>query len=96
MPLFRVYKDIFQCITDGSKTIEVRSRHLNGEVAVFQCGRSIMRKEIMDVQEFVIEDGFFEKNWKKIIPKAADFQSASRRLSEIFPGQTKFYAYFLR
>jgi len=95
MPLFRVYKDIFECIVDGSKTIEVRTRFLNGNTAVFQCGRSILRKKIIGKQEFSFGDDFFEKNWKLIVPRAASQQSARERLTSIFPDQTKFYAYFL-
>ncbi len=95
MPLFRVYKDIFEFIADGSKTIEVRTRLLKGDTAVFQCGRSIIRKKITGRQEFVLGDGFLEKNWKRIVPRAASLQSARERLTGIFPDQTKFYAYFL-
>ncbi len=95
MPLFRVYKDIFECIVDGSKTIEVRTRLLRGDTAVFQCGRKILRKKITGRHEFELGDGFIEKNWKLIVPRAASQQSAGKRLNGIFPNQTKFYAYFL-
>jgi ASC-1-like (ASCH) protein len=95
MPLFRVYKDIFECIADGSKTIEVRTRLLKGDTAVFQCGRSILRKKIKGRQEFGLDGGFLEKNWKWVVPKATSLQSARERLTGIFPNQTKFYAYFL-
>ena len=95
MPLFRVYKDIFECIADGSKTIEVRTRLLEGDTAVFQCGRSILRKKIARRQEFNLDDGFLEKNWKLMMPGAANLQSARERLTGIFPSQTRFYAYFL-
>jgi ASC-1-like (ASCH) protein len=94
MPLFRVYRDIFDCIADGSKTIEVRTRHLEGDTAVFQCGRSILRKKIKGRQEFNLGDGFLEKNWKQVMPGAASKQSAIDRLMNIFPNQTRFYAYF--
>ena len=96
MPLFQVYKDIFDCIADGSKTIEVRTRLLKGDTAVFQCGRSILRKKIMGKQEFNLGDGFLEKNWKLILPKETSAQSARERLTSILPGQTRFYAYFLK
>ena len=95
MPLFRVYRDIFDCIVNGSKTIEVRTRLLRGDTAVFQCGRSILRKKIKGRQEFDLGDGFLEKNWKLVVPMAASKQSARERLIGIFPDQTKFYAYFL-
>jgi len=95
MPLFQVYKDIFGCIADGSKTIEVRARLLKGDTAVFQCGRSILRKKIAGRQEFGLGDGFLEKNWKLIVPNATSLQSARERLTGIFPDQTRFYAYFL-
>jgi hypothetical protein len=95
MPLFRVYKDIFECIVDGSKTIEVRTRLLNGDTAVFQCGRSILRKKITGRQGFDLGDGFLEKNWKLVVPRAASLQFAKERIASIFPGQTRFYAYFL-
>ena len=95
MPLFRVYKDIFECIASGSKTVEVRTRLLEGDTAVFQCGRKILRKKIAGRQEFDIDDGFLEKNWKLVMPGAVSQQSARERLAIIFPDQTKFYAYFL-
>ena len=95
MPLFRVYKDIFECIADGSKTIEVRTRLLKGDTAVFQCGRSILRKRIARRQKFDLGDGFFEKNWKLVVPMAASSQAARERLTGKSPDQPTFYAYFL-
>jgi len=95
MPLFRVYGDIFDCIANGSKTIEVRTRLFEGDTAVFQCGRNILRKKIKGRREFDLGDGFLERNWKLVVPGAASQQSARERLTGIFPGQTRFYAYFL-
>ena len=95
MPLFQVYKDIFDCIADGSKTIEVRTKLLKGDTAVFQCGRSIIRKKIAGRQEFDLGDGFLKKNWKLILPKEISAQSTKERIISIFPGQTRFCAYFL-
>ena len=96
MPLFRIYKPIYECIEDGSKTIEVRNRMIRGDQAVFMCGRRILRKKILKVQRFTLGDGFFEKNWKKIIPKAQNLDGARCRLLEIFPGCEEFYGYFIR
>jgi len=95
MPLFTVYKDIFDCISDGSKTIEVRTRLLKGDTAVFQCGRKIIRKKIAGRHEFNLGDGFFEENWKQILPQAESLGSAKRELSDILPNIKNLYAYFL-
>ncbi len=95
MPLFRVYKDIFQCIKDGSKTIEVRTRMLRGEDAVFLCGKEVVRKHIIATKEFSLNDGFLSQNWEKIVPTAENEEAARKRLLDIFPNETKFYAYFI-
>ena len=95
MPLLRVYKDIFENIKDGTKTIEVRNRLIRGDEAVFLCGRNVVRKRITGTKEFLIDDGFLLQNWKSIMPKAQDLESARNRLLEIFPNNNKFYAYFI-
>ena len=95
MPLFRMYKDIFECIKDGSKTIEVRNRLLKGDEAVFLCGKQVIRKHITETKQFDLDDNFLSQNWKKIVPTAENGEAARRRLLEIFPNETKFYAYFI-
>ena len=95
MPLFMVYKPIYECIEDGSKTIEVRNRYIRGDEAVFQCGRRILRKKITKVEKFTLEDPFYAENWKKIIPRASDLEDAKSKLLEIFPGSKELYGYFI-
>ncbi|HLC59318.1 MAG TPA: hypothetical protein VJH34_02235 [archaeon] len=95
MPLFRVYKDIFECVKDGSKKIEVRNRLIRGSEAVFMCGREVIRKKITDVKEFSLNDGFLSQKWKMIVPKAGNENEAKERLLNIFPDGEKFYAYFI-
>lgn len=96
MPLFRVYKDIFENIKDGSKNIEVRNRLLRGAEAVFLCGREVVRKQIVKTEEFSLDGSFLLENWKNIVPKAQSVEEARERLLKIFPRGKKFYAYFIK
>ncbi|MBL7160213.1 MAG: hypothetical protein ISS95_01500 [Candidatus Aenigmarchaeota archaeon] len=95
MPLFRVYKDIFLDIKNGSKTIEVRNRLIRGDKAVFLCGREVIRKDIKKVVQFNINDEFMKTNWKKIIPRAENIKEAKQKLLSIFPNNNEFYAYYI-
>ncbi|MFH0829877.1 MAG: hypothetical protein V1887_01805 [Candidatus Aenigmatarchaeota archaeon] len=96
MPLFRVYKPVFETLEAGSKTIEVRTRLLHGENAVFQCGRRILRKSIGSVVPFDLGDEFFQNNWRKISPQSKDVAEAEKFILSIFPDSTHFYAYLLK
>jgi len=96
MPLFRVYKPVFELLEDGSKTIEVRTRLLHGDNAVFQCGRRILRKPIGSVVPFDLGSEFFLNNWLKISPQSKSAVEAEKFLLSIFPDSRHFYAYLLK
>ena len=47
-----VKKEVFEWIRTGQKTIELRrGKAKKGDVAVFQCGRDILRREIIKKEE---------------------------------------------
>jgi len=96
MPLFRVYKPVFELLEAGSKTIEVRTRMLRGNEAVFQCGRRIIRKPIGSVVSFDLGDEFFQNNWQNISPQSKNVDEAEKFLLSIFPDGRHFYAYLLK
>lgn len=96
MPLFRVYKPVFELLEAGSKTVEVRTRLLHGDEAVFQCGRRILRKRIGGTVEFDLGDSFFAGNWPKISPQSKSAEEAEKFLLSIFPDGRHFYAYLLK
>lgn len=48
MPLFMLKKEVFEWVKNGNKAIEVRKgKAKRGSMAVFQCGRRIIRREIV-------------------------------------------------
>jgi len=57
MPLFLVKKEVFEWIKSGNKTIELRKgKAKKGDVAVFQCGRNIIRRKIIRKEEGILKD----------------------------------------
>lgn len=95
MPLFRVYKDIYDDIVSGKKTIEVRNTEINGVYATFQCGKEMTRKQITKKVEFNIHDTFIDEYWSKILPSAKDSQEVRHRIHKLYPNDGILYAYFL-
>ena len=50
--LFMVKKEVFEWIRSGQKNIELRrGKAKKGDVAVFQCGRNILRRKIVKKEE---------------------------------------------
>ena len=95
MPLFRVYGDIYDDIAAGRKTIEVRAWLKHGDTATFLSGTRVLRRKIVRVVPFHLGDGFFETNWKRIIPSAENEEAARAKLESIFPHSKEFYAYYI-
>ena len=57
MPLFMVKKEVFEWIRSGQKNIELRrGKPKKGDVAVFQCGRNILRRKIIKKDEDNLTD----------------------------------------
>jgi len=52
-----VEKEVFEWIRTGQKTIELRKgKAMKGDLAVFQCGRNILRRKIVKKEEDNLTD----------------------------------------
>ena len=94
--LFMVKKEVFEWIRTGQKTIELRrGKAMKGDVAVFQCGRSILRRKIIKKEEGTLTEVLRQGNYKKIIPIANSLEKAIDYLKKLY-GTTEgiFTAYF--
>jgi len=68
MPLFMVKKEVFEWIRTGQKNIELRrGKAKKGDVAVFQCGKNILRRKIVKREEGKLTDVLRRDNYKNII-----------------------------
>jgi len=58
-----VKKEVFEWIINKQKSIELRrGKAKKGDVAVFQCGRNILRRKIIKKEEGKLTDVLREKN----------------------------------
>ena len=77
LPLFMVRKQVFVWIMTGRKTIAVRrGKALNGNDAIFQCGRNILRGTIIKKEEGSLTDILRQDTYKNIIPIARTLEEA--------------------
>ncbi|MDH5389864.1 MAG: hypothetical protein OEX10_01760 [Candidatus Bathyarchaeota archaeon] len=66
MPLFMLKKEVFEWIRTRQKNIELRrGKAKKGDVAVFQCGRNILRRKIIKREESNLTDVLRQDNYKK-------------------------------
>ena len=85
MPLFFAKKEIFQWLSQGQKTIDVRKGNPKpGEIAVFQSGSSILRLKIVKTECGQLTDILRLNNFKAVIPSAAVLGDAIGYLKGIY------------
>ncbi len=77
MPLLYAKKEVFQWLKSGQKTIDVRKgQPLNGDEAVFQCGRFVLRLRIVGRESGRLGDVVRVDNYKRVIPSAGSLDEA--------------------
>jgi len=75
--LFLVKKEVFEWIRTGQKTIELRKGIARqGDKAVFQRGRGILRGIIVKKEIGSLTDVLRQDNYKRIIPIAHGLEEA--------------------
>ncbi|MGQ9552461.1 MAG: hypothetical protein ACUVUE_08565 [Candidatus Bathycorpusculaceae bacterium] len=80
-----VKKEVFEWITTGQKTIELRKGKAKaGDQAVFQCGRNILRGEIISKDEGNLSTLLHNLNSKEIIPTAISIQEATAYIKKLY------------
>jgi len=98
MPLFMLKKEVFEWVKNGSKTIEVRKgKAKRGSMAVFQCGRSIIRRRIVKKEEGLLAHILREDNYSKIIPIANSLQDSVEFIKKLYESREgTFTAYYFK
>jgi len=85
MPLFMVKKEVYEWINNGQKTIELRKgTPKQGDSAVFQCGRKILRGRIVRKEKGNLAEVLREDNYKKVIPSANSLQGAIDFIKKLY------------
>ena len=85
LPLFFAKKEVFQWLSQGQKTIDVRKGNPKpGEIAVFQSGSSILRLKIVKTECGQLTDILRSDNYKAVIPSAVVLGDAIGYLREIY------------
>ena len=91
-----VKKEVFEQIRTGQKTNELRRRKAKqGDIAVFQCARNILRGKIIKREEGNLTDVLRKDNYKNIIPSADTLEEAINYIKKLY-GTTEgvFTAYY--
>jgi len=91
-----VKKEVFEWIRTGQKNIELRrGKSKQGDNAVFQCGRNILRRKIIKKEEGNLTDVLRQDNYKNIIPSANTLEEAIDYIKKLY-GTTEgnFTAYY--
>ena len=85
MPLFFAKKEVFQWLSQGQKTIDVRKGNPKpGEIAVFQSGSRILRLKILKTERGQLTDILRLDNFKAVIPSATVLGDAIGYIREIY------------
>ena len=85
MPLFFAKKEVFQWLSQGQKTIDVRKGNpKHGEIAVFQSGPNILRLKIVKTECGQLTDILRLDNFKEVIPSAVVLGDAVDYLQGIY------------
>jgi len=84
-PLFIVKKEVFEWIITGKKTIELRKgKAKEGDQAVFQCGRNILRGKMVRKYEGNLQTLLQKLDFKQIIPTANSIKEATAYIRKLY------------
>ena len=97
MPLFFAKKEVFQWLSQGQKTIDIRKGNPKpGEIAVFQSGPKILKLKIIKTECGQLTDILRLDNFKAVIPSAIVLEDAVGYLKGIYEvGGGSFTAYYV-
>jgi hypothetical protein len=98
LPLFRTKKEAFKWLNTGEKTIDVRKGHaLRGEVAVYLCGRNVLKFKISKKETGQLREIMREDNFGLVIPSAVTVEDAVAYLLRLYNGYDNgiFTAYYV-
>jgi len=97
LPLFFAKKEVFQWLSQGQKTIDVRKGNPKpGEIAVFQSGSRILRLKILKTERGQLTDILRLDNFKAVIPSATVLGDAIGYIREIYEVNDEiFTAYYV-
>ena len=97
MPWFLAKKEVFQWLSQGQKTIDVRKGNPKpGDIAVFQSGSNVLRLRIVKTESGELTDILRSDNFKSVIPSAAMLSDALGYLHGIYgAGGGVFTAYYV-
>jgi hypothetical protein len=84
MPLFMVKKEVLNGYVLDGRPLSLGDRAREGEKAVFQCGRNVLRGIIVKKEEGSLTDVLRQDNYKKIIPSANDLEEAITYLKSLY------------
>ena len=80
-----VKKEVYEWIQTGQKSIELRrGKAKSGDVAVFQCGRNILRRKIIKREEGNLTDVLRKDNYKNVIPSANTLEEAINYIKKLY------------
>jgi ASC-1-like (ASCH) protein len=83
--MFLVKKEVFQWLSEGKKTIDVRKgRPQEGDVAVFACGAQLLKLRIVGRQTGKLIEVIRVDNFRQVIPSATSLDEALAYLRGIY------------
>lgn len=97
MPLFRTKKEVFEWLSSGQKTIDIRKGNpIRGETAVYLCGRKVLRLKIIRTETGKLRDVIELGNFRLVIPSAVVVEDAVVYLQGLYRGYDGvFTAYYV-
>ena len=85
MPWFLAKKEVFEWLSKGQKTIDVRKGNPKpGEIVVFQSGHRTLRLQIVKTESGSLSDILRLDNFKAVIPSAGELGDAVDYLRRIY------------
>ena len=85
MPWFIAKKEVFEWLSQGQKTIDVRKGNpMPGEIAVFQSGPRVLRLKIVKTESGRLSDILRLDNYVAVIPSAVGLSDAVDYLRRIY------------
>jgi ASC-1-like (ASCH) protein len=85
MPLFPAKKEVYEWISKGEKTIDVRKgKPRRGDIAVFQSGAHYLRLPIVKKETGKLAEIIRPDNYKLIIPTAQNLDAAVDYLRSLY------------
>ncbi len=92
-----VKKEVFKWIENRQKHVEIRKgKPMQGDKAVFQCGKCIIRRKIVSKQTGQLADLLNAVGFKNAVPNAESLEEAIRFYEDLgYSAGTQLTAYVL-